>query len=88
MWEVKTNVINRDKGLVKVVGTRTDDVTGKVWTYRCTGNISTPTQRLNILQQIKDAWLNHLALTAGDDDYLAGLADTAANSLNTWEGTL
>lgn len=85
MWEVVAYMRNEATNLVDVIATRTDDLTGVIWRYSLTGQINTPQQRQGLLQQIKDAYTNHLAEVVRHDDALAGLADTAENALNDWE---
>ena len=85
MWDVIVIMKNEVTNLVDIIATRTDVVTGEIWRYPLCGLINTPAQRAGILNKIKNAYR---AKVAKDDRViiaLAGLADTAINSLNSWD---
>ena len=85
MWEVLIKMLDESKNRVLVSAIRTDGISGEIWTYSLRGEINTPTQRADLLQQIKDARIDYLATQIRVDATLAGLEQTATNSLNNWE---
>lgn len=88
MWEVFIEVINVVKKLVNIRVVRTDPVTGEKWNYSCTTVLNTPAQRSEVLQLIKDNYLEYMDREGQIRLILSGMEDTATNSLNTWEATL
>lgn len=88
MWAVKINVINVAQKRARVTATRTDDITGEIWEYSCVAILDTPGQRGAVLQQIKDHYLAYLDYEGQVFIIVAGMEDTATNSLNNWEAIL
>ena len=85
MWEVLIKMLDESRNRVLVSAVRTDGISGEIWTYTLRGEINTPTQRANLLQQIKDARTDYLDMLVRVDATLAGLEQTAINALNDWE---
>lgn len=85
MWEVKIEVEDRIKQIVRATATRTDDVTGEVYRYTCIGLIETQVQRTAMLNSIKNAYREKKVQKIEDENILAGLEDTATNTLNNWD---
>lgn len=84
MWNVKIKVTDVTKKEAKITAIRTDDLTGEIYTYYCLAIIASSAQRSAVLQQIKDNYLDYLNYLNDADGVIAGLEDTATNSLNSW----
>lgn len=85
MWEVDITLLNEDKKLARIKAIRTDPVTDEVFRYTCTAIIHSAEQRSAIIQRIKDEYIKFQGRQDRVETILSGLADTAANALNTWE---
>ncbi len=87
MWEVFITVVDLQAKRANISAVRTDPVTEEVYAYSCTAIIDTASQRVDLLELIKNKYLEYEAMQDSVETVIAGLEATAVNALNTWEGT-
>lgn len=88
MWEIMIKVIDESKKIIRLTAVRVPVNDELEFTHTLVGIIDTSQQRQDMLDDIKDAYLDFLDKQDRVDTFLAGLADTAVNSLTAWEATI
>jgi len=88
MWDIDIKVLDYTLQRCRVTATRSDSGDGLEFTYACNAILETAEQRTAVLNQIKGNYLNYLNDINDSDDIIAGMEDTAKNTLNSWEATL